>query len=555
MPVGTALSNAPTTAPLTGGDVANPGVGSGNFFAPPAKQAAREAALQIVTNPPQIGLTQPGLPPAAPAAPPPPPLPGQPATAPPAGLPDDQPGHEIETFHDAMQDQDAAEEGIGGGDGEPAVIPGAIPQAPAGGPPPPPPPPPSGWHPGMRVLDAQHMPGMAPVPVIDQIAALSEGAAINNPTFTNAPSGFPSAAGVVPSVGFGATAATNAMLAAVLEINTSQQMRAVGDSPSSSTGDLSAAVQTSLGIPPPPPPPMMRAHPVPNQFAQNLAAENGAFSGSAASGRMDPQAALLNAVRAGGNLKPAGNRKPYDRPPPKKALSEKEQAVQARQEMLAGIAGGVKLKPTQTRVAGGDAERVETEYGWKILKSNQGGPLKGIAADMDAELRRRRAAIDPDNEDAQGDQMMDDASESGWSASPARSVSMEDGMGVGMDANVRADMVNVGAAAALAGRARRGTGSPFGAVPDFSSDTAFMAGKYDQLVPDEDAPVLPDPEAGGGLGSRNFVLDPAPARPKPTHPGNKGPGKGNSKADKEARAAAANKPKAKNPPKKPKPGS
>lgn len=512
-----------------------------------APDPRREAALQIVTNPPQIGITQPSLPPAVPVAPAPPAMPGQPATAPPAALPDDQPGIEVETFHDAETGDDTTQEGIGGGDGAPAVVPGAIPQAPAGGPPPPPPPPPSGWHPGMRTVDAQHTPAMMPTPIVDQIAALSE-SAINNPTITSAPSGFPSAAGVVPSVPAGATAATSAMLQAVLEINTDQQVPAMGDTPPGSTLDLSVPAQAALGIPPPaPPPPPMggvrnkgkgKAHPIPDQFVQNLAAENAAFSGSAATGRGAAQDELLAAVKNGGGLKPAGERrrssKPYARPTP---MTEKEKAIAAREDMLAGIKGGVKLKPSQTRVAGPTEQRVETEYGWKMLKGDQRGPPTGIAGAMDAELRRRRAAIDPDNEDEQGDQRMDEADEEDWPTASPEEATMEDGMGVGMDPNARADMINIGAAAALAGRARRSVGSPFGSVPNFGSDEAFMAGKYDQTVPDD-----------GGPSSQ-----PSPPTQRRPPPGGVMPGYGNSKSEKAGKKKPSpkrtNKPKAKNPPK------
>lgn len=507
-----------------------------------ARAQAQAAAIQVVTNPPQVGLVQPQLPPSQPVPAAAPPAPGQPNINPPAALPDDQPGEEIETFHDAAEDQDDDQEGIGGGDGEPAVIPGAIPPAPSAGPPAPPPPP-MGWHPGMRTIDAQHTPAMAPVPVVDVIAAQMEASA-NNPTMSGAPSGAPGpAAGTSPAIGAGATAATNAMMAAVLEIGTDQQVPAM--SPASSV-DMSPLVEAGLGIPPAPPPPMIRsrvnvrknknkAHPVPDQFAQNQAAENAAFSGSAAMGRPDPQSELLAAVRNGGGLKPAGSRrnsgsKPYARP-----QTKEDKEIAARQEMMSAIKQGGNLRKTAgPRVM--EVEAVQTATGWKRLggakKANpvtgeQAEGMEAVARAMQAALAKRNAASRySDDEDEQGDRHMDDASEGGWDDGPGE-IEMDEGVGASVDPNVRANMTAMAAAAAVAGRARNGTGSPlFGSVPDFT------AAKYDQQVPEDDEPgwavpggnstglltkepELPDPLAGGGLGSTTFVMDPATKKPKP----------------------------------------
>lgn len=524
-------------------------------FAPPnsgARAQAQTAAIQVVTNPPQVGLVQPQLPPTQPTVPAPPPMPGQPNITPPAPLPDDQPGTEVETFHDAQEDADDEEEedeeGIGGGDGEPAVVPGALPddQVVPGAGPPAPPPPPMGWHPGMRTVDAQHTPAMAPVAVVDVIAAQVESAA-QNPTMSGAPSGSPGpAAGVAPAIGAGATAATNAMMAAVLEIGTDQEVPAI--SPATSM-DLSPIVQAGLGIPlPPPPPPMVgappagggkkkgkknkgkgKAHPVPNQFAEQQAAENAAFSGSAAMGRTDAQSELLAAVRSGGGLKPAGSRrnsgKPYERP-----QTKEDKEIAARQEMMAAIKQGGNLRKTAgPRVM--EPEAVETATGWKRLGgAKKANPVTGdqptgmdeVARAMQAALAKRNAAIHSDNEDEQGDQMMDDVSESGWDEGPGE-IEMDQGMGASVDPNLRADQVNIAAAAALAGRSRRGVGSPFGSTPDFSA-----AGKFDQQVPMDDEPGwavqdLPAGPSDDGLMVQNMPSPPAVKKAPPKPPKGKKP--------------------------------
>ncbi len=519
------------------------GSGSAPFLAPPAPRAP---AISVVTNPPSRGLVPPGLPPTMPAPAAAPPLAGQPDITPPAGLPEDHPGHEVETFHDAVEDPDVAEEGIGGGDGEPAVIPGAIPEPAApplnAGIPLAPPPPPSGWHPGMRVVDAMHMPGMPIVPVVDTIAALSESAA-STPTSSGAPSGSPGAAsGCSPSVGAGASAATNAMLTAVLELNTAAAAPAM--SPVSAGSDVSMdmapAVDAALGIPgppgvpPPPPRPPVRtrvnknkgkAHPIPDQFAESFAAENGAFSGSAATGgRMDAQSELLNAIRSGGGLKPTGERKrtPYDRPKTAKDVEEGKIAA-----LMKEVEGGFQLRKTAgPRTAVEDV--LETPTGWKrlgapkkpeVMVGDQPMGMDKVAIDMAEALRKRNAAMRyDDDEDEQGDRHMDDRSDEGeWY--DERDIEMGEGSGASVDPNIRANMTAVAAAAAVAGRAARGTGSPIfaGAVPDFNSvaaqDDRAARGKFDQTVPEEDE----------GFTVQNMPSPPSTKKSKPAPPKGKKP--------------------------------
>lgn len=507
----------PTAASMAvGGDnAANPGVGNASPFAPrgPAPQFRRQAALQIVQNPPQIGLVNASLPPSAPIAPPAPPMPGQPNVAPPAALPDDQPGEEVETFHDAEEDQDVDQEGIGGGDGEPAVVPGAIPEpaASSGGPPPPPPPPPSGWHPGMRVVDASFTPAGAPTPVVDVIAALSEGTAINNPTISNAPSGTPAAAGVAPSVPAGATATTNAMMGALAEMEAGLYQPAAGSPIGGSTEDLSVPVQAGLGIPPPPPPPPSgggpvrsgkkgknkgkgKAHPVPDQYAENRAAEAAAFSGSAAAAptRLSPQQELMAAIRGGTTLKKA---------PPR----------DVRKTAGGGdIAGPKPLAPNQKDVGGDD-----------------------IQAALRAALAKRNARIGDDEMDENGNVEMTDAERAEWDM-PATTavvpdVEMNEGYAASTDPNARANFTNVMAEIQVAGRARRETGFSLAPKPDFGSDEAFNRGKFDQVVPDDEDP-----------GFRPQDL-PSPVSTRRSPPAVK---KGKKPSPKRA-----NKPKAKNPPK------